>query len=128
MGNEMKLMDVYKVLVERCYDGIENVWKISRIVFQTNCGDIIHKPFKEMEVSQEVGGKKMCLVHKEKIRLEELHPMVLEVSHKSIDEGICKILTNFQSLVRGGEIYRSFSSEDIHNLELLPIEEKVKGV
>lgn len=122
---ENETIDVYRVAVERYYDRAGKTWKVNRIRFETNKGVIIHKPVKERGVFREIGGKKVCFEHKEMISMAELSPVIVDVSHLAIEHGICKVKAEFQQLKRGGKTYLYFQREDIEQMEIMPLEEKV---
>ena len=122
---EKETIDVYRVAVERYFDRTTKIWKVNRIRFETSKGIIIHRPGKEKGVFREIDGKKVCFEHKETISMAELPPVILDVSHLTVEQGTCKIKARFGSLKRAGKTYQYFQKEDIENMEIVPPGEKV---
>ncbi len=114
--SEKKLIDIHKVSVERFHDRINRVWRATRVVFETNYGSIVHRPFTQREITQEIGGKKVVLTNKQSVKVDELDPVILDLSHRVSEEGVCRIKANFRTFSKNGKTYRYFSVDEIKQI------------
>ena len=114
--SEKKLIDIHKVSVERFYDGINRVWRATRVVFETNYGSIVHRPFTQREITQEIDGKKVVLTNKQSVKVDELNPVILELSNRVSEEGGCRVQGNFRTFSKNGKTYRYFSADEIKQI------------
>lgn len=118
-------IDIYRIAVERFFDRATKIWKVQRVRFETNKGEIVYRPSKKRGVYREISGKKVCFEQKEMITLPELPQVIIDASHEAIEQGICKVKAKCKALKREGRTYQYFAQEDVESMEIVPVREKV---